>query len=39
MNHSVAAHLIYLPVAVAMTVWITCTLHKNVRTSCAPRLP
>jgi hypothetical protein len=31
MNHTVAAYLIYLPVAVAMTAWVARTLHKNGR--------
>ena len=31
MNHTVTAYLIYLPVAVAMTVWVARTLHKNGR--------
>src|ERR1035437_2549879 len=31
MNHTVVAYLIYLPVAVAMTIWVARTLHKNGR--------
>jgi hypothetical protein len=31
MNHTVLAYLIYLPVAVAMTVWVARTLHRNGR--------
>ncbi len=31
MNHTVVAYLIYLPVAIAMTVWVARTLHKNGR--------
>ena len=31
MNHSVVAYLIYLPVSVAMTIWVARTLHKNGR--------
>jgi len=31
MNHTVIAYLIYLPVAVAMTIWVARTLHKNGR--------
>ena len=31
MNHTVTAYLIYLSVAVAMTVWVARTLHKNGR--------
>ena len=31
MNHTVIAYFIYLPVAVAMTVWVARTLHKNGR--------
>lgn len=31
MNHTVIAYLIYLPAAVAMTVWVARTLHKNGR--------
>jgi hypothetical protein len=31
MNHTVIAYLIYLPVAVAMTVWVARTLHRNGR--------
>ncbi len=31
MNHTVIAYLIYLPVALAMTIWVARTLHKNVR--------
>jgi hypothetical protein len=31
MNYTVQAYLIYLPVAVAMTVWVARTLHHNGR--------
>ena len=31
MNHTVASYLIYLPVSLAMTVWVARTLHKNGR--------
>jgi len=31
MNHTVTAYSIYLPVAVAMTIWVARTLHKNGR--------
>ena len=31
MNHTVTAYLIYLPVALAMTVWGARTLHQNGR--------
>jgi len=31
MNHTVVAYLIYLPVSVAMTIWVARTLHKNGR--------
>ena len=31
MNHTVFAYLIYVPAAVAMTVWVARTLHKNGR--------
>ncbi len=31
MNHTVIAYLIYLPVALAMTIWVARTLHKNGR--------
>jgi hypothetical protein len=31
MNHTVTAYAIYLPVAVAMTVWVARTLHRNGR--------
>jgi hypothetical protein len=31
MNHTVIAYTIYLPVAVAMTVWVARTLHRNGR--------
>jgi hypothetical protein len=31
MNHTVTAYLIYLPVAIAMTVWVARTLHRNGR--------
>jgi hypothetical protein len=31
MNHTVFAYLIYVPAAIAMTVWVARTLHKNGR--------
>ena len=31
MNHTVTAYLIYLPISVAMTIWVARTLHKNGR--------
>ena len=31
MNHTVTAYLIYLPVSLAMTIWVARTLHKNGR--------
>ncbi len=31
MNPTVTAYLIYLPIALAMTVWVARTLHKNGR--------
>jgi hypothetical protein len=31
MNHTVTAYLIYLPAAVAMTIWVARTLHRNGR--------
>jgi hypothetical protein len=31
MNYTVQAYLIYLPVAVAMTIWVARTLHHNGR--------
>jgi hypothetical protein len=31
MNHTVIAYLIYLPVAIAMTIWVARTLHRNGR--------
>ncbi len=31
MNYTVLAYYIYLPVAVAMTVWVARTLHRNGR--------
>ncbi|HEY4245539.1 MAG TPA: hypothetical protein VGM64_01720 [Lacunisphaera sp.] len=31
MNQTVTAYLIYLPIALAMTVWVARTLHKNGR--------
>lgn len=31
MNHTVTAYLLYLPIAVAMTVWVARTLHHNGR--------
>ena len=31
MNHTVLAYAIYLPLAVAMTVWVARTLHRNGR--------
>ena len=31
MNYTVFAYLFYLPIAVAMTVWVARTLHRNGR--------
>src|ERR1044071_6974086 len=31
MNYTVIAYFLYLPVSVAMTVWVARTLHKNGR--------
>jgi hypothetical protein len=31
MNYTVMAYLLYLPVSVAMTVWVARTLHRNGR--------
>jgi hypothetical protein len=31
MNYTITAYLVYLPVAVAMTIWVARTLHKNGR--------
>ncbi len=31
MNYTVLAYFIYLPVAIAMTVWVARTLHQNGR--------
>jgi hypothetical protein len=31
MNYTVFAYLLYLPIAVAMTVWVARTLHRNGR--------
>jgi hypothetical protein len=31
MNYTVTAYLLYLPVAIAMTVWVARTLHRNGR--------
>ena len=31
MNHTVTAYLIYLPVSLAMTIWVARTLHQNGR--------
>ncbi len=31
MNYTVIAYLLYLPIAVAMTVWVARTLHRNGR--------
>ncbi len=31
MNYTVFAYLIYLPIAVAMTIWVARTLHQNGR--------
>jgi hypothetical protein len=31
MNYTVIAYLVYLPIAVAMTVWVARTLHRNGR--------
>ena len=31
MNHTVFAYLLYLPISLAMTVWVARTLHRNGR--------
>ena len=31
MNYTIQAYLIYLPVSIAMTVWVARTLHRNGR--------
>lgn len=31
MNYTVLAYLLYLPIAIAMTVWVARTLHRNGR--------
>jgi hypothetical protein len=31
MNYTVFAYLLYLPIAVAMTIWVARTLHRNGR--------
>lgn len=31
MNYTVSAYLLYLPVALAMTIWVARTLHRNGR--------
>lgn len=31
LNYTVLAYLVYLPVAIAMTVWVARTLHRNGR--------
>src|SRR3954471_20396244 len=31
MNYTVIAYLLYLPISVAMTVWVARTLHRNGR--------
>jgi hypothetical protein len=31
MNYTVLAYLLYLPVSVAMTIWVARTLHRNGR--------
>src|SRR4051812_36912244 len=31
MNYTVLAYLLYLPISVAMTVWVARTLHRNGR--------
>ena len=31
MNHTVAYHLLYLTISVAVTIWVARTLHKNGR--------
>lgn len=31
MNHTIIAYGIYLPVAIAMTIWVARTLHRNGR--------
>lgn len=31
MNYTVIAYLLYLPIAIAMTIWVARTLHRNGR--------
>jgi len=31
MNYTVFAYLLYLPIAIAMTIWVARTLHRNGR--------
>ncbi|MEO5958331.1 MAG: hypothetical protein ABIZ49_00120 [Opitutaceae bacterium] len=31
MNYTVSAYLLYLPISVAMTIWVARTLHRNGR--------
>ena len=31
MNHTVLAYLLYLPISLAMTIWVARTLHRNGR--------
>lgn len=31
MNYTVLAYLLYLPIAIAMTIWVARTLHRNGR--------
>src|SRR5215216_6942127 len=31
MNYTVLAYLLYLPIALAMTIWVARTLHRNGR--------
>lgn len=31
MNYTITAYMVYLPIALAMTVWVARTLHKNGR--------
>ena len=31
MNYTVVAYLLYLPISVAMTIWVARTLHRNGR--------
>jgi hypothetical protein len=31
MNYTILAYLLYLPIAIAMTIWVARTLHRNGR--------